>query len=402
MYHAAFVRQAATRRSVLQPTSASASPLPTLPESQKFTRWIIVLAATTVAVGVSWRILQPFVDVIVVATVLVVLFWPLREWLVRVTGSRPRAALICSVLLVVAILLPLALLAVAVARELAGATEAFTNGFQRVMSNPAYAERVQGVREYLRQYVDIDALLSAETLSSYAANSGQQVVKGTIGVVGGALELLLGVIFTIFAMYYLFRDGEQIRAALPKSLPLEPEQNEQLIMRTAEVIKASVWGVLVVASIQGFLGGVMFAILGLPSAIVWGVVMTMFCTIPLAGSGIVWVPAAIYLAVSGDWTKAIVLALWGAFVVGLVDNFLRPKLVGSRARMHELFIFFSVLGGLRVFGVLGVLLGPVTVAITLALLDVLRQAGESASKPAIKPDPAPALPKAESAQGHPG
>jgi predicted PurR-regulated permease PerM len=114
--------------------------------------------------------------------------------------------------------------------------------------------------------------------------------------------------------------------------------------------------------------------LGLPSPLLWGVVMIFLSMIPMLGAFIVWVPAAIYLGLSGHWAKALMLTVWGALVIGSVDNFLRPKLVGERTRLHELLIFFSVLGGLQVFGVLGIVLGPVIVAITIALLDVLRQA----------------------------
>jgi predicted PurR-regulated permease PerM len=144
--------------------------------------------------------------------------------------------------------------------------------------------------------------------------------------------------------------------------------------RTREVIYASVYGVIVIAGIQGTLGGLAFAFLGLPSPLVWGVVMFFLSMVPLVGSSVVWVPTAAYLAVNGHWGKALALALWGALVIGTIDNFLRPKLVGERAGLHELLIFFSVLGGLRIWGALGLALGPVVVAITLALLDIFRRA----------------------------
>ena len=143
--------------------------------------------------------------------------------------------------------------------------------------------------------------------------------------------------------------------------------------RTRDVISASVNGVLVIPAIQGALGALAFFALGVPSALVWGVVMTFLSLIPMAGAFIVWVPAALFLVATGHLTKAIILAAWGALVIGTVDNFLRPKLVGEKTKLHELFIFFSVIGGLKVFGVLGIVLGPVVLAVTLALLDVFRQ-----------------------------
>lgn len=136
-------------------------------------------------------------------------------------------------------------------------------------------------------------------------------------------------------------------------------------------------GVLSIAAIQGALGGAAFWVLGLASPLLWGVVMFFMSMIPMAGAFLVWVPAAIYLLVTGHWVKALILTLWGGLVIGTIDNFLRPRLVGQKTRLHELVVLFSVLGGLKVFGVLGLVVGPVVVAITLALIDVLRQANVS-------------------------
>ena len=126
--------------------------------------------------------------------------------------------------------------------------------------------------------------------------------------------------------------------------------------------------------IQGTLGTFIFWALGLPSPLLWGVVMFFLSMIPMAGSFLVWAPAALYLALTGAYVKAVILVGWGVLVIGTIDNFLSPRLVGKRARLHELLIFFAVLGGLQVFGVLGLVLGPVVVAITLALIEMVRQA----------------------------
>ena len=131
---------------------------------------------------------------------------------------------------------------------------------------------------------------------------------------------------------------------------------------------------LVIASIQAVLGGLAFWALGLPEPLLWSVVLFFLSMIPMAGSFIVWVPAALYLALTDHWVKALVLSLWCMGVVGMIDNVLRPRFVGKRTRLHELLIFFSVLGGLQVFGIVGLVMGPVVVAITLALVDVFRKA----------------------------
>jgi len=170
-----------------------------------------------------------------------------------------------------------------------------------------------------------------------------------------------------------------VRDALASVIPLQDRQTRDILRRIGEVVGASVNGVLVIATLQGVLGGLAFAVLGVPSAIIWGVAMIFLSLIPLAGAFVVWIPAAIYLAVSGAWIKSILLALWGVFVISLVDNFLRPRLVGKRAKLHELFIFFAVLGGLQVFGLIGLVLGPVVLAIALSLFEAFRHPGDAAS-----------------------
>ena len=178
--------------------------------------------------------------------------------------------------------------------------------------------------------------------------------------------------FVIITMYYLFRDGDQILTGLRQFLPLEDSQSRAMFARAREVIGASVYGVITVATVQGALGGLAFWVLGLPSALLWGVLMTLLSMIPVTGSWLVWIPAALCLVATGHWVKAIILVAWGALVVGTIDNFLRPKLVGQRAHLHELLVLFSVLGGLKLLGVLGLVLGPVLLAVALALLSATR------------------------------
>jgi len=150
------------------------------------------------------------------------------------------------------------------------------------------------------------------------------------------------------------------------------KQGEAIIIRTQQVVSASVYGVVTIAVLQGLLGGFAFWVLGIPSPLLWAVLMTFVCMIPIAGSFLVWLPLSIYLMATGHWIKAVLLIVWGALVVSTIDNFLRPKLIKNQTKLHELFVFFSVLGGISVFGLLGLVLGPVVLAITLGLLQTFR------------------------------
>jgi predicted PurR-regulated permease PerM len=267
------------------------------------------------------------------------------------------------------------LVTIAVFKELSGA-------MQNLQAAVAYVLDPKSpftgpVLSWLSQYVDIEQLRSQEYLLEQIKARSGLIAGQTLGFLGGVVGLVVQMFFVIFTMYYLFRDGDKIFFAVRDALPLDQDEATAIMARTREVIGASVYGVFAIAIIQGTLGGLAFWALGLPSALVWGVAMVFLSMIPMLGAFLVWVPAAIYLAVTGHPVKAILLVLWGTLVIGMVDNFLRPKLVGSRTRLHELLIFFSVLGGLQVFGVLGIVLGPVVLAITMALVAVFRAADRS-------------------------
>jgi predicted PurR-regulated permease PerM len=332
-------------------------------------RWLALLAATGIAALLCWRMMQPFVEVIAWAAVLAIVFFPayrgIRTWV-----RRPNPAAVLAVfLVVVTVLAPLLFVTSAVVNELHGMTQSIQAEFQRLRSDPQAAAKLQQGLDRIKGTIDLESVLSDENVSAFATRASQFLLERSAGLVGSLLSILVSIGFTIFTLFYLFRDGEALVAKLPGMLPLDRARAHSLLHRAHEIISASVYGVVIIAIIQGALGGIMFAILGLPSPIVWGVVMTVLSTIPMLGSGIVWGPAAVVLGVTGQWGKMAVLTLWGALVIGTIDNFLRPRLVGKRTRMHDLLVFFSVLGGLAAFGLIGLLLGPVVLGIAMVLFE---------------------------------
>jgi predicted PurR-regulated permease PerM len=342
-----------------------------MPQRKNQARWIALMLATGIALYLCWKMLQPFVEVLAWAIVLVIAFYPIHRRLLARTKRPGTSALLSTLLVVVTILLPVTLIIFALVNEISGFAENLKANVSALLDpNSPVTGRFLN---WLGQYVNVEQWRSQDFLAERLKGLGGVLAGRTLGFVGGVVGVIIEIFFVIFTMYYLFRDGHKIVNALPDVLPLERAQSERIFARTREVISASLYGVLVIASIQGALGGLMFWILGLPSPLVWAVVMTLLAMIPMAGAFIVWVPAALFLGLSGHWGKAIILTIWGTLVIGTIDNFLRPKLVGEKTKLHELFIFFSVLGGLKVFGILGIVLGPVVLAITLALLDVFRQ-----------------------------
>jgi predicted PurR-regulated permease PerM len=161
---------------------------------------------------------------------------------------------------------------------------------------------------------------------------------------------------------------------------------DRLGRRIAETILATVYGTLVVAAVQGSMGGLMFWVLGLPAPVLWGVVMGLLAIVPVLGAFIIWIPAAIILAIDGHWAKAIVLTAWGSIVVGGIDNLLYPMLVGNRLQMHTVIAFIAMIGGLAVFGASGIILGPVSVTVTTLLLEMWRNRPSDPTDP-VSPEP---------------
>ncbi len=341
-------------------------------ESRLTARWIALAACLLIALFLCWRMVQPFITVLLWAVVLATVFMPVHS---RIDGRLQRPSLsaaISTLLVVVVIVLPVTLITIAVVgevRDLASRLDSYNGSW--ISPQTPY---VGPVLQWIAPYVDLSHIQDPGFLRTRLEAWSGALAAGTLGVVGGVASAAVQMLLVVFTLYYLLRDSEGIRHAAYDVVPIEREQTHDIVVRTQAVIGATVYGVLVIAGIQGALGFFIFWLLGLPSPLLWGVVMFFRSMIPMAGAFLVWAPAALYLALSGDLTKAALLVAWGVLVVGSIDNFLSPRLVGKRTSMHELLIFFSVLGGLEVFGVIGVVLGPVVVAITLALLEMVRQA----------------------------
>jgi predicted PurR-regulated permease PerM len=333
-------------------------------------RWLAVIIATGVALYLCWLMLRPFVGVLAWAIVLVIILYPIHKRLARRIKHRSLSALISCLLVVFVVVLPLTLLSLAVAEELAKVIPKLPADISQVMSSqtPLFGR----VSEWLQTRLGIETSRSQEFLVEQLKRSSEFLLGFSWNLLGNIVGSIVKAFFVLFTMYYLFRDGEDIVKRLPAVLPLGRQQGERLIARIQEVVSASVYGVVSIAALQGLLGGFAFWLLGIPSPILWAVLMMFICMIPIAGSFLIWLPLSIYLMATGHWTKAVLLIVWGALIVSTIDNFLRPKLIRNQTKLHELFVFFSVLGGISVFGLLGIVLGPVVLAITLGLLQTFQ------------------------------
>jgi predicted PurR-regulated permease PerM len=333
-------------------------------------RSLAVIAATGIGLYLCWLMLKPFIGVLEWAIVLVIVFHPVHRRLAARIRYRSLRALLSCLLVILVVVLPLTLVSIAVVQELANVVPNLPTRISQFMNtqSPVFGK----ISDWLQSRFGIDTLRSQEFLIEQLKRSSEFLLGFSWNLVGNILGGIVKAFFVVFTMYYLFRDGEQIVKRLPAALPVSRQQGEAIIARTQEVVSASVYGVVTIASLQGLLGGFAFWLLGVPSALLWAVLMTFICMIPVAGSFLVWLPLSIYLMATGHWVKGVLLIAWGALVVSTIDNFLRPKLIKKQTKLHELFVFFSVLGGISVFGLLGLVLGPVVLAITLGLLQTFQ------------------------------
>ena len=201
----------------------------------------------------------------------------------------------------------------------------------------------------------------------------QSIVALAPNILGSLSELLLGLFIMFFVMFYGFREGQTFIAYLKKHLPLERSLKDSLFDELRTVTQAVLYGQVLTAVIQGGLGGLALLVFGVPNALFWGAMMIITAFVPVLGTPLIWVPAGVGLILDGALTRGILLLVFGATVVMNIDNFLRPKLVSSRAKVHPVLILIGVLGGLRVFGFIGMLVGPLILAILVALIKFYEQ-----------------------------
>lgn len=312
-----------------------------------------------------YLIFAPFLSPLAWAAVLVVVSYQLYERLERRWNSS-TAALACTVGVTLVLILPAVFVAYVFARQAVEAVQSIQ--LQVASGRFAWVHRL-----WVQLQQRIPELSSAELSASLHRYGSQaaQFLAGRVGIiVRQTAVFLLDLTVTILAMYYLYRDGHAIMERLRRLLPMEAIQRDRLLRNTRELIFASVTSSFVAAAVHGALGGLALAVAGVEAPIFWGVMMGFLSLVPFFGSALIWVPASIGLMLAGHIVRGLLFGAFCAIVVGMVDNVVRPWFISGRAEMNGLLVFIGVLGGISAFGLLGVVLGPIIVALAAALLDL--------------------------------
>ena len=327
---------------------------------------IALIAATGVSLYLCYLLVQPFIPALSWGLALAVVGYPLHKVICRRIPHATISAAITVLVILVAIIGPITFVTKMLVQQVMDTAvlvrDALESGtWRQALEREPHVAAVAG---WLESAVSLDDAVPrlVKALEQWAPT-----------VVAGSVAALMQLFITVLVLFYFFRDKRDLAADARSYLPLSERETDRVIRRITDTIHATVFGSLTVAVVQGFMGGLMFWLLGLPAPVVWGAVMAVLATIPVAGTFVVWAPTAVFLALTGSWVKALILAGWGAVAIGLIDNFLYPVLVGRRLSFHPLPVFFSIVGGLSAFGAAGLVLGPLALSITAALLEVLRR-----------------------------
>ena len=359
--------------------------------------FLVLVLVVTLLFGL---IVTPFFGAILWAVVTTIVFAPVfRAILRRMPERRNLAALATLGLIVAIVIIPAAVIAIGLLQEAASIYTMIQSGQIdfAAMFNQFQSALPGWAQDWLRQSGLINFEAAVKMVSDGLSNSFRSLAGQALLIGQGAFGLFVGLGVMLYLSFFLIRDGRKLTSMIAEAVPLRREHRHALGDNFIRVTRATIKGSIVVAVVQGVIGGVTFGLLGIQGAMLWGVVMGFLSLIPAIGTGLVWVPVAIYLLVTGALVKGLILIGCGVLIIGMVDNVLRPILVGRDTRLPDYLVLISTLGGMEVFGFNGFVIGPVVAALFLSTWNILteaRKAGEvgsadDASLEPVAPPPSP-------------
>jgi len=308
-------------------------------------------------------LLRPFFFAIFGAIILAVVTQRPYDWLASKIKNPSLSATVALIAIILIVIIPIYFLAQDLAEQAYSTFNAFRNGAHQekianfIANRPALAARLEDFTS------SIDLNNAARSIAAYLGGN-------VAGFLGNSIRIITELVVMLFILFFLLRDRTIALTSLRSLLPLREDETTDLLDRVGNTILATALGRLTIALVQGLLAGLAFWVLGVPSVILWAFTLTACAMIPAFGSFLVWGPVAIYLGLTGHWGKAALLAIWGGLIVSTIDNILYPILVGSHLRAHTATILLSILGGIALFGPIGIVLGPVLFTIATTLLDI--------------------------------
>jgi predicted PurR-regulated permease PerM len=332
--------------------------------------FILLLVIVTLAFG--W-ILSSFYSAILWGVVMAIMFAPLhRRLLARMPGHRNIAALATVALIILIVILPLVLVGASLAQEAAGVVGKLKSGEWNL--GRFLQQILDAAPAWIKGLLDRFGIASLGNLQDKLSNGlmqgSQYIAAQAINIGQGTFDVILNLGIMLYLLFFLFKDGEALARRVKDAIPLRAELRDDLFEKFTVVIRATVKGGILVALVQGALGGLIFWILGIGAALLWAVLMAFLSLVPAIGAGLIWIPVALYLLASGSIVSGVVLIAYGVLVIGLVDNVLRPILVGKDTKLPDYVVLITTLGGIDALGLNGFVVGPVIAAMFLAAWDI--------------------------------
>jgi len=307
-------------------------------------------------------IMRPFLTYIVLAGLLTYILFPVYHFILRNTGRPQLSSALSIVLALLLMILPSVYLVTELVQQVQGAY----NTFQAGGAIQSIGDRLSGL---IGNRVDFE-----EELNTAFEEIRKSILGLAPNILGSVTELVLGLFIMFFVMFYCFREGRGFVAHLKELLPLDAKLKESLFYEIRTVTQAVLYGQVMTAVIQGALGGFGLLVFGVPNSLFWGAIMIVTALLPVLGTPIIWVPAAVGLILDGNVARGVGLLIYGSTIVMNIDNFIRPRLVSGRTKVHPVLILIGVLGGLRIFGFIGMLIGPLILALLVALIKFWEEA----------------------------
>ncbi|MDD4053211.1 MAG: AI-2E family transporter [candidate division Zixibacteria bacterium] len=338
---------------------------------------LFIFAGVTILAGyLFYRMLKPFLVSLCWGAIFGIVFYPVYEKLRRWIKSDSWRAVLVTFLVLIVIIGPITYLGISLVQEAISLFDTFSDwvasGKLTALNDIKNTYVYQMLQTRLSPYIDLSHLDiqvmledGVKKVSSFALTQATKVLTNTG-------KLLFQFVLMIFFLFYFIRDGKALFDRIREVIPLPPEKAAVVVANLKKVIQSNVYGGLVVALLQGLLGGILFLIMGLPSPVFWGAVMAFLALLPVIGPFIIYIPAGIILIATGSPVKGVLLIAIGSIVVSQIDNFLRPILASRETGMHTMLLFVSIMGGAAVFGLLGIVLGPVIAAVFVTIFDIFR------------------------------
>lgn len=330
----------------------------------------------TFILGLCFLLIKPFIYILAWSTILTVISYPFYKRILKRVPNSSLCAFLTLLFTVAVIIIPLTFVFACALREGITFFDYFSQSIVDIKLKkitelnrvPLLGSIYKSLEDYIRFFdVNIELIIKDKV-----ELVGAKLIKQSIDLLQNTVTGIIQFFIILLTFYFFLRDLPKLKILLKSLIPLDENQATTLINKVGDTIYTTVYVTIIVAITQGTLGGIAFWFLGLKSPLLWGMVMAVFCLIPLLGHPVVWIPAAILLVLKGLYWKAIILVLWGMFIIGLIDNLIRTVLIGAKTQLHPLLVFFSVLGGVLLIGPLGILLGPVIIVIAFFLEEILR------------------------------